>query len=317
MNILLFKLRYIGDVLLTTPAISLLRKAYPDAHITMVVNKGTEDVIIHNPDLNEVLVVDKKNQFRNLIFLLKKLRSRRYKFSVDFASGDRAAWLALWSGASPRISIDINEGCRHWLNNTPVNWINGIHIVKMNIIIASESPLIKQNQIVPDDLKLKLHCSPDDIEFAKELLCKNNLQEKRFVVAHTGCRYPNNRWEYENWIKLLNSLSFPVVFLGTADDIDSIKKIRSALQIYSVSLAGQTTILQSAAIIRKSLGFIGHDSGPMHIAAAMEVPVIGIFGKTSDPVVWHPWTENYHIISTNQTAEEVLQPVKSLLIPKP
>jgi ADP-heptose:LPS heptosyltransferase len=211
----------------------------------MVVNKGTEDVIVHNPDLNEILVVDKKNKFRNLVFLLKKLRSRRFNFSIDFASGDRAAWLALWSGASPRISIDIKEGFRRWLNNVQVNWINGIHIVKMNIAIASEAPLIKQNKIVPDDLKLKLFCSPKDIEFAKELLRKNNLQEKNFIVAHTGCRYPHNKWDYENWIKLLNNLSSPVVFLGIDDDIDSIKKIQSALYIYSVSLAGQTTICKA------------------------------------------------------------------------
>jgi len=316
MNILLFKLRYIGDVLLTTPAISLLRKAYPDAHITMVVNKGTEDVIVYNPDLNEILTVDKTNKFKNLIFLLKKLRSRKFDFSVDFASGDRAAWLALWSGVSPRIGLASNEGFRRWINNIQVGWINGAHIVELYIAIASEAPIIKQNKIVPDNLKLKLFCSPKDIEFAKELLRENNLQEKNFIVAHTGCRYPHNRWDYENWIKLLKHLGLPVVFLGTADDIESIQKIQSALQIYSVSLAGQTTILQSATIMLQSLGFIGHDSGPMHIAAAMEVPVVGIFGKTSIPVIWHPWTDRYHIISTNQTAEEVLQPVRSLLIPK-
>ncbi|HON07033.1 MAG TPA: glycosyltransferase family 9 protein [Verrucomicrobiota bacterium] len=317
MNILLFKLRYIGDVLLTTPAISLLRKAYPDAHITMVVNKGTEDVIVHNPDLNEILTVDKTHKYKNLLFLLKKLKSRKYDFSADFASGDRAAWFALWSGASPRIGLASNEGFRRWINNVQVNWINGFHTVELYIAIASEAPLIKQNKITPDNTKLKLNCSSNDVEFAKKLLRKNNLQEKNFIAAHTVCRYPHNRWDYENWIKLLNSLNFPVVFLGTADDIDSIKKIQSALQIYSVSLAGQTTILQSAAIMRQALGFIGHDSGPMHIAAAMEIPVVGIFGKTSHPVIWHPWTDKYHIISTNQTAEEVLQPVRSLLIPKP
>ena len=119
-SILLFKLRYIGDVLMTTPAVRLLRQSYPDAHITMVVNKGTEDVIRHNPNIDRILTIDRdsvkkapvyKRLYYNLQFL-RKLRGMRYDISIDFASGDRATFLSLLSGVPYRIGFSSREGWR-------------------------------------------------------------------------------------------------------------------------------------------------------------------------------------------------------------
>ena len=129
---LLFKLRHIGDVLLTTPSIRLLRRSFPRAHITMVVNKGTEDVLCYNPHLNEVLTVDRATGVAGQWRLLRALRRRRYAASVDFASGDRAAWLAFLSGVPRRIALWSPEGARRMLNNKPLQVpASPFHIVEL------------------------------------------------------------------------------------------------------------------------------------------------------------------------------------------
>jgi len=316
MNLLLFKLRYIGDVLLTTPAVSLVRQAHPNDKITMVVNKGTEDILKYNTDLNEVIVVEKTNKYKNLLTILKQLRKTKYDISIDFASGDRAAWLALWSGAKLRIGLLSNEGFRRWINNCQVKYLESSHTVNLYIAIASEAPAIKSKNIKLQNSRLKLIYSEEDAKYARSIIYKNKLKDKNYVTVHLGCRYHVNKWGINNWVNLLNKLNIPVVFIGTQNDNETIREVSSNLKVKNISLAGGTTILQTAAVIAYSSGFIGHDSGPMHISAAMNVPVIGIFGKESNPVAWHPWTDNYVIISTNQSADDVYLQAKIMLTPK-
>lgn len=317
MNLLLFKLRYIGDVLLTTPAIRLLRKAYPQAHIAMVVNKGTEPILKHNPHLDEVLTVEKRGAgFLALLRLLRSLRQRRYEVSVDFASGDRAAWLSLWAGARLRIGLESREGFRRWINNRQVPYMPNEHTVKLYLSIASETPAIRDNRITLSDTSLELYTSEEDKTFAQSLLSKAGLLNTPFLIAHTECRYPQNRWSNEKWQGLLNGLGMPVVFVGSNEDKVSIQQIQTGLKIHSLCIAGETTLLQTAEIMRRAAGFIGNDSGPMHIAAAMGIPVIGIFGTSSDPVKWHPWTPNHRIVSTSASASDVLDMARLLLTPR-
>jgi len=312
-GILLFKLRYIGDVVLTTPSIRLLRNAFRTAHITMVVNKGTEQVIIHNPFLNQVLTVDNTQGLRNVITILKEIKRHSYDIAIDFASGDRAAWLALWSGAGLRIGLASNEGFRRWLNNIQVHWSGDLHMVELYLKLVCQVPGLLTHNIEPSDNRLEVFMSPSDIEFARSLLDKKGYLNKRFIIVHASCRYNQNSWPNWQWQKLLNNLAVNVVFVGKAQDDLIIKSIQAGLEIPSVSLAGETTILQTCALMQLSKGFIGYDSGPMHLAAAMGIPIVAIFGPKSDPIAWRPWTPTYLIIYTHQSIEQILPQVRSFL----
>ena len=104
-TILVIKLRYIGDVLLATPVLRALREWFPDAQLTMAVNRGTEDVLKRNSDLNEVLVVERSGLAEQFRFL-GEIRRRRFDCVIDLTDGDRAAILARFSGAPVRIGLN-------------------------------------------------------------------------------------------------------------------------------------------------------------------------------------------------------------------
>lgn len=288
-SILLTKLRYLGDVLLTTPVIRLLRQNYPNAHITMVVNKGTEDILSHNPHLNRVLSVDRKG---GTWLLVRALRERRYDVSVDLFSGDRAAWLAFVAGVPLRIGMGSHEGFRRFLYNRQVGSTPG-HAIDLCLGIVEQGLGLKAT-----DRSLELHVGPEDEQFAEQY-------GRGFVVVHMGARYPHNRWSRENWLQLVNHLAAPVVFVGTQQDVSDVDWILERTSAKGISLAGHTSILQLAALLKRAAIFIGHDSGPMHIAAAMGTQVIALFGPQSDPSMWRPWGDGHVVLPTSSSVAEV------------
>ena len=104
-NILIIKLRYIGDVLLATPTVRAIKAARPDVRVTMMVNRGTEDVLSGNPDLDEIMVLD-KGSLAAQSRLIAGLRGRQFDTVIDLTDGDRSAFLTRISGAPVRIGFN-------------------------------------------------------------------------------------------------------------------------------------------------------------------------------------------------------------------
>ena len=304
-SILLFKLRYIGDVLLTTPAIRLLRQTYPKAHITMVVNKGTEDVLRHNPHLNRILTIDRKmvketpfhKRLRYEWGILKALRERRYDLSVDFDSGERAAFLAFLGRVSIRLGFRHRRGPRHLIFHQQISTEGYPHTVERNLMLVE-----KALGLFRKDARLELYTGPEEDRRMTLWLRKHRLSGKDLVVIHPGARFWFKRWPAEKWASLVDTLQgeqgLSVVITGGGREMEDVRTILSKMKTPAYSIAGQTTILELAALIKKAALFIGNDSGPMHIAAAVGVPVIALFGPTA-PSVWRPWGEDHVIISRN------------------
>ncbi|MER3423751.1 MAG: hypothetical protein C4293_11510, partial [Nitrospiraceae bacterium] len=119
-NILVIKLRYVGDVLLATPVLRALRERFPQACITMAVNRGTEDILRWNPDLNDVLIVDRGTLSAQVQFL-RGLRRLRFDCVIDLTDGDRSAVLARFSGAPVRIGFNEEHRWRGLLYTTVVS----------------------------------------------------------------------------------------------------------------------------------------------------------------------------------------------------
>lgn len=116
-NILVIKLRYIGDVLLATPVLRALRERFPEARLTVAVNRGTEEILKWNPDVQEVLVVEKGGLAAQLRFL-REVRRRRFDAVLDLTDGDRASILAGLSGAPLRIGFNEEHRWRGLLYTT-------------------------------------------------------------------------------------------------------------------------------------------------------------------------------------------------------
>jgi len=286
-------MRYIGDVLLTTPAIRVLRQSYPEAHITMVVNKGTEDILRYNPHLDEVLAFERGATWR----LVRRLRERRYDVSLDFFNGDRAAWLAVGSGAKWRIGFVPERSWRRLLFHRLVPLPAG-HMVEKCLRLVQEGLGLKAS-----DRSLELPTGDEDDRYVAQL----PLPSEPFAVVHLGARYPVNRWPQENWLRFVNELPVPVVFAGGDREALETAWIMSRAKSSAMSLVGRTTLLQLAALLKRAALFVGHDSGPMHMAAAVGTPVVAFFGPQSDVEWWRPWGEGHVVLSTASEVESVVR----------
>jgi len=341
-KILVIKLRHIGDVLLAVPVFKALRENFPDAYITALVNSGTEDVLTGNPVINEVIVFDRnikkmnpvQKYMRELSFL-KTLRLKGFDMAVDLTSGDRAAIISFISGARYRLAYDPEgEGFlgKRYLYTHLAKKDGSQHMVLQNLDV------VKQFGISTDNLKVDLFIPDEARSFVKKVFEENNIPPHP-PLSKGGTRggkvvhvHPTSRWLFKCWedeymaevICWLIEQGIKVVVTSSPDirELDKTKKILSLVSELShvygdsphstappvnlgpspLDLCGKTTIKQLAAISEASDLFLGVDSAPMHIAAAVGTPIIALFGPTGE-IQWGPWGKNHRVLSKDMSCK--------------
>jgi len=291
-NILVVKLRYIGDVLLATPVIRVLRDRFPDARITAAVKRGTEDILKWNPDLSEVLVVERGGLSVQARFV-GDLRRRRFDCVLDLTDGDRSAILALLSGAPVRIGFNDEHRWRGLLYSSVVQAPAGFHRVEHDL------EAVRPLGIIPKAGPLVLRTAPEDDEDASRLLNEIGVSGSRFVMIQPGARYWFKAWPAERFAELADRLTDAfgcrVLVGGDEKDRGVAEAIRDKARSAPVVLAGRTTLLHYAAIIKRCDLCVGNDNGPMHMAAALGTPVVALFGP-SNPREWGPRGEKVQVL---------------------
>jgi len=293
-NVLIIKLRYIGDVLLATPAARAIKAARSDVRVTMMVNRGTEDVLSGNPDLGEIMVLDKGSlaaQWR----LIAGLRRQRFDTVIDLTDGDRSAFLSWISGAPVRIGFNDEHRWRGRCYTQVVQPVSGVqHRIDRDL------EALKLISIQAGSKDLQFWLTPEEENSADQLLDQLGIQQSQpIVILQPGARYWFKAWPPERFAELADRLTAQygcqVLIGGSDQDIELAQQIRQMAKSSPVIMAGRTTIKQFAAIAKKSALFIGSDSGAMHIAAAVGTPVVALFGP-SNPAEWGPRGEATEVI---------------------
>jgi predicted lipopolysaccharide heptosyltransferase III len=288
-NILVIKLRYIGDVLLSTPVLHALRERFPQAHLTMAVLPGTEDVLKENPDLTEVLVVERGPLIGQWRFF-RDIRRRRFDCVVDLTDGDRSAILSRYTGAPVRIGLNEEHRWRGLLSTSIATVPPGVHRVERDLSV------LRPLGIEPKAGPLVLRIPSQDEAMAAELLDsiageKLSGGARKLVMLQPGARYWFKAWPAERFAELADRLAVQfgcrILVGGDARERELAEAIRSSVRAPVVSLAGRLTLLQYAAVLKRCALFVGNDNGPMHMAAALGVPVVALFGP-SNPQEWGP-----------------------------
>jgi predicted lipopolysaccharide heptosyltransferase III len=291
-NILVIKLRYIGDVLLATPVLRALRERFPEACLTMAVNRGTEEVLKRNPDVNEVLVVEHGGLGAQLRFA-RDLRRRCFDCVLDLTDGDRSAILTRLSGAPVRIGFNDEHRWRGLLYTSVVQVPEGFHRVEHDL------EAVRPLGIIPKAGPLVLRTDPEDEEGVSRLLSELGVSGSRLVMIQPGARYWFKAWPAERFAELADRLTdvfgCRIMVGGDGRDQDIAATICEKARSSPAVLAGRTTLLQYAAIVKRCDLFVGNDNGPMHMAAALGVPVVALFGP-SDPREWGPRGEKVQVL---------------------
>ncbi len=286
-NILIIKLRYIGDVLLSTPIIPLVRRHVPHARISFLVNAGTEAVLAHDPGLQEVMALARGSLLGQIQFL-RMLRSRRYDCVIDLTDGDRSAFISVVTGAPVRVGFSHARRWRHWRRWCYTDRLEGLYGAMHMVEYQAKVLEFLGIRDVPGNPQLFL--SEDEQRAALHTLETAGLSGQPWIMIHPAARYWFKAWPAERFAALgdaLHEKGFRIVLVGSRHDRSLETEILRYANHPFVSLIGHTSLLELAALMKRSRLFIGNDAGPMHMAAAVGCSVVALFGP-SNPAVWGP-----------------------------
>jgi lipopolysaccharide heptosyltransferase III len=284
-NILVIKLRYLGDVLLATPTLHALKSAFPAASLSVLVNRGTEDILRANPHVDEIIPLDRGSLFQQCRFVWE-IRCRHFDTVVDLTDGDRAALLTWNSGAPVRIGFNAEQRWTGRCYTTVVSVEAGAHRVERDL--AALAPLgVAARERVP-----RIWLMPEDDAKVEQLVGEMGIpRDRRWVVIQPGARYWFKAWPVERFAeladRLTDTLGCQVLVGGNPQEEALTQSVVALAKSRPLSIAGRSDIRILAALLTRSALFVGNDTGAMHIAAAVGTPVVGLFGP-SNPAEWGP-----------------------------
>ena len=303
-NILLIKLRYLGDVVLCTPLLPLLRQQFPDANMTFLVNPGTSEVLKNNPYLDEVWVLPRKPWWKQGSFL-QRLRRANFDAVLDLTDGDRSAFLSWVTRAPVRLGYNRDRRWRGiFYSQVLPSAYGSMHMVEYHqqalVGLGINEPVGEPEVYCDSDVQLEEHKEFGDCV----------VKDKPIVLLHPAARYTFKAWPLERFAAIADWLSdqaFHVVLVGSQAEILIGQQISNLTNRKPANLMGVTNLSQLTALMKRSQLLIGNDGGPMHIAAAVGCPVLALFGPTN-PAVWGPRGSKVKVIYKGVNCEDCFYP---------
>lgn len=296
-RILLTRMKFIGDVVLTTPVIRSLRNAFPDAYIAYMGEKNAVSLLEHNPHLNEIIPFD----FSTPTLIEQPrvswlLRRRKFDLAVDLFNNPRSALLTRATGASVRVGAE-RKG-RGKLYTIQVR-DDG----QPKTAIEFHNQFIRAAGVEPTASHTEIFLTEDEKREAKIYLqwldYENNPLDptKPIVGIHPGATWPAKRWLPERFAELADmiaaKLGTQIIITAGPNDDDVVRQVVQH-SFVNIKVLRSLPLRQLAAIISHCAAYVANDNGTMHIAAALDVPTIGIFGPGEENI-WFPYsTEEGH-----------------------
>ena len=288
-RILLVRLRRIGDVVMTTPAVRSLRERFPHAHITYLVEEPYRDLVEGNPDLDEVLVYPRRLGVWAFLKRMRSLRNQTFDLLIDFHGGPRAFWITLFSGARYKVGHRLKYKHRFYTLTIPRESGSGLtHSVENHFNLVKAAGVTTDT--IPD-LILPPSRKGDKARI-KGMLAERGLSEKEYFVLHIGAGNRFRDWGLDNLAQLLQGLNqmpdSAVVLIGGPEDRPRASTLEEIHPARIFSLAGQLNLREVRDLIEGAVLYLGPDSGPMHLAASTQTPIVAFFGPTL-PAHFAPW----------------------------
>lgn len=296
-KILVIKMRFHGDMLLTTPVISTLKQNYPDAKIDVLLYQDTMPILSENPEINALYGIKNKKanaaeKIANFANLIKTLRANRYDLIVNLTDQWMVALLVRLLNVPVRISQDYSHRqSSFWRNSfTHLAPLVGENVVESNLSVLA--PLNLTSFVS----RTTMSYNPSCWERVRSELDKAGVGE-HYVVIQPTARQVFKCWNNEKFSEVIDALhakGYQVVLTSGpgSDDLACIKAIAEGCKTPPVTaLAGKVTFPELGALIDHAELFIGVDSAPGHIAAAVNTPLVCLFGAT-DHNFWRPWSTN-------------------------
>jgi len=304
LNILLVRLRLIGDVVFTTPAIGALRRRFPGARLTYLVEAAAAPIVAHHPDLDEVIVVERPRglaRARYDLGLARRLRAARYDLVIDFHGGPRSSLLTWATGAPQRIGYDLPG--RRWCYTTRVAWTRSLVPPRHSVLNQWEllTPLgIEAADRARDAVTMTVDADTE-ARVRTRLLSAAVPADAPLIVMHVSAGNPFRRWPASSFAAVAAELAKDdprrrvIVTSGPSEAAAAEAVAREARHLAGDAAAGivrtgEFDLAELRALVGRAALYIGGDSGPLHVAATTRTPVVALFGPTL-PERSMPWRD--------------------------
>lgn len=284
-RILIIQLRRIGDVLMCTPAVRALRRSFPEGYIAFLVEGECSDLLMHNPHLDQVLVLDRRKYKNPLYWLqtIRRIRRERFDVAIDFLGNPRSTYICFLSGAERRAGYDIPV--RRWFYN----------------MIATEDPtarysaahklgVLKLLGVESSDVQLDFFVSAEARLFSERFFRENRIDSGSLIVCISPTsRRRFRRWPLDRFARLADWLTSQfgarVILVWGPGEKHVVEKVRDQMKRKPVVCWETKNLLELGAILEKCDLYLGNDNGTKHIAVAMGKPTVTIYGP-EDPRSW-------------------------------
>ena len=300
-RILVVKLSSIGDVLMASPVSRALRRAFPESYIAWVVERKSADVVLGNPFLDEVFVLDRTkggnavkdaSQFvSNILQLRDDIRAHQFDVCIDLQGLIRSAFVSWMSGARLRVGFaDAGEGAVYLYHERYRPASGDLNAQQRNLDILSTLG------VYSTDTAMYMPVGDDDRSFAAGFFERTGLSGAKTVALCPATTWVNKHWITERWSAVADLLwekyHAKSVIMGSKADLPMAAEIASGAHSKPVVSVGQTTLKQAGAIMEKCVAVIGVDTGLLHMAVALDKPAVGLFGASA----WHCFTKKENFV---------------------
>ena len=283
-RILVIKFSAVGDAILAIPSLKALKKKYPVSHLVCLAGTGAAEVLERCPFIDELLVCDFKGKDkggRGFVRLARKLLARRFDYVVDLQNNKKSHILS-YATMSPH---------RYGYDNGKFSFLLNHRIKGAKDLLAPvehQFRVLGMMDVAYDAETLDLWPSSQDEAFADHFLKGHAADGKPVIGINIGAspRWESKRWIASRFARLCDALEergCRVVLTGAASDAAFARKILEAAKSRPACAVAQTTVMQLAALVGRCQVYVTCDSAPMHVAAAMHVPFVALFGPT-DPM---------------------------------
>ena len=281
-------------MVLSLPAIKAARKAFPDAYIAIMVQPRIDDILKGNPDIDEVIVYDKNKKHKgawNNFGFIKLLRAKKFDTALILHSTKRVNLLCFLAGIPKRVGYA--RGKADFLLTDRI-----VYAKKSGEKHEAEYSLdiLRYIGVEPDFSNPFIYVQNEDEKKADEILKGLGVNNReKFVILHPGASCKSKMWPLENFTKLgdmlIENLKVKVMINLAPSQAGMGEKVRSMMRNKPVFFCDPTSLGELAALFKKASLVISNDSGPVHVASGVGVPVISIFGRNQkglSPVRWRP-----------------------------
>lgn len=307
-RVLVVILGHHGDVLLTSPMFQVLKNHAPHIEIDALVYAETAPMLTLHPAISNVFPIDRSwklerpwTRLRREVSLFSTLRDRRYDLIVHLSSNPRGPWLKrllrIRYGIAPKIHGRSRAAWNSFTHFFPL--ADRRHMVERNL------DALRRVGVSPasEERRLVLEPGATAIESVQTLMRDHGLMQKGFVQFHGGSRWMFKTWPNDKIAALLDHLvndGNVIALTGAPDrqEMEMIKQIMSLTNAAVINLAGRLTLKELAALSAQAALFVGVDSAPMHIAAAVGTPIVALFGPSSE-ITWGPWMVEHRVVTTS------------------